>query len=53
MPNLGGFITELLKLWVNEAKSSVNVPQKRNFLGFALTRGRSTNRRKIAPKSLR
>jgi hypothetical protein len=53
MASLGGFITDRLKLKVNEAKSAVDVPRKRKFLGFTFTAGRSPNRRKIAPESLR
>lgn len=47
------FLADRLKLTVNEAKSAVDVPCKRQFLGFSFTAGRSPNRRKIAPKSLR
>lgn len=46
------FITERLKLRVNESKSAVDVPSNRQFLGFTLTAGRHKHRRKIAPKSL-
>jgi len=53
MSNLRDFITHRLKLKVNEAKSAVDVPQKRKFLGFTFTGGRLANRRKIAPESLR
>jgi RNA-directed DNA polymerase len=51
--DLGGFITDRLKLKVNGAKSAVDVPQKRRFLGFTITGGRLVNRRKIAPELLR
>jgi RNA-directed DNA polymerase len=51
--SLTRFITHRLKLWVNEAKSAVDAPAKRKFLGFTFTAGRSANRRKIAPESLR
>ena len=51
--SLTRFITQRLKLRVNEAKSAVDVPQKRKFLGFTFTAGRSANRRKITPESLR
>jgi len=53
MASLRRFITARLKLKVNEAKSAVDVPQKRKFLGFTFTAGRTPNRRKIAPESLR
>jgi len=51
--SLTRFITHRLKLRVNEAKSAVDVPQQRKFLGFTFTAGRSANRRKIAPESLK
>jgi RNA-directed DNA polymerase len=38
---------------VNEAKSAVDFPQNRKFLGFSFTVGRLPKRRKIAPESLR
>jgi RNA-directed DNA polymerase len=53
MASLRGFITTRLKLKVNEAKSAVDAPQQRKFLGFTFTAGRSPNRRKIALESLR
>lgn len=52
MESLKRFITGRLKLKVNEAKSAVDMPQKRKFLGFTFTAGRLPNRRKIAPESL-
>jgi len=45
------FITQKLKLKVNEAKSAVAQPQERKFLGFSFTAGPDI-RRTIAPKSL-
>jgi RNA-directed DNA polymerase len=51
--SLSRFITDRLKLKVNEAKSAVDVPHKRQFLGFSFTAGKLANRRKIAPQSLR
>jgi RNA-directed DNA polymerase len=53
MASLRRFIAGRLKLKVNEAKSAVDRPQQRKFLGFTFTGGRSANRRKIAPESLR
>jgi RNA-directed DNA polymerase len=53
MESVRRFITERLKLKVNEAKSAVDFPQNRKFLGFSFTAGRLPNRRKIAPESLR
>jgi RNA-directed DNA polymerase len=45
------FITQKLKLKVNEAKSAVARPQERKFLGFSFTAAPDT-KRTIAPKSL-
>ena len=45
------FITQTLKLKVNEAKSAVARPQERKFLGFGFTAGPDI-KRTIAPKSL-
>ncbi|MGA8086147.1 MAG: group II intron reverse transcriptase/maturase [Terracidiphilus sp.] len=51
MASITRFITERLKLKVNEAKSTVARPQDRKFLGFSFTRGPEV-RRAIAPKAL-
>ena len=45
------FITEKLKLKVNESKSGVAKPQERKFLGFSFTGGKEP-KRKIAPKAI-
>src|SRR5436309_11292433 len=45
------FITEKLKLKVNESKSAVAKPQERKFLGFSFTGGKEP-KRKIAPKAI-
>ena len=45
------FITQTLKLKVNEAKSAVARPQQRKFLGFSFSDGPEV-KRIIAPKSL-
>src|SRR5207237_6924487 len=45
------FITQKLKLKVNETKSAVARPQERKFLGFSFTAGPDI-KRTIAPKSL-
>src|SRR5229473_721825 len=45
------FITQKLKLKVNEAKSAVARPQERKFLGFGFTAGPEV-KRVIAPKAL-
>src|SRR5215470_7052029 len=51
MESISRFITQKLKLKVNEAKSAVARPQERKFLGFSFTAGPDIKRR-IAPKSL-
>ena len=51
MESLTRFITQKLKLKVNEAKSAVARPQERKFLGFSFTRG-LTPKRRIAPKAV-
>ena len=51
MENITRFITQKLKLKVNEAKSAVARPQERKFLGFSFTSGPEV-RRIIAPKAL-
>ncbi len=52
MESLRNFITNKLKLQVNEAKSAVARPQERKFLGFRFTSGRQL-KRCIAPQALR
>src|SRR5258707_6813593 len=51
MNSISRFITQKLKLKVNEAKSAVARPQERKFLGFSFTAGPDI-KRMIAPKSL-
>src|SRR5664279_3196181 len=51
MESISRFITQKLKLKVNEAKSAVARPQERKFLGFSFAVGPDT-KRTIAPKSL-
>src|SRR5271169_3413530 len=51
MESISCFITQKLKLKVNEAKSAVARPQERKFLGFSFTAGPDI-RRTMAPKSL-
>src|SRR5580658_5565766 len=51
MESITRFITQKLKLKVNETKSAVARPQERKFLGFSFTTGPDIKRR-IAPKSL-
>src|ERR1700676_2479868 len=50
MESITRFITQKLKLKVNEAKSAVARPQERKFLGFSFTAGPDI-KRTIAPKS--
>jgi RNA-directed DNA polymerase len=51
MESITRFITQKLKLKVNEAKSAVARPQERKFLGFSFTNDPEP-KRKIAPKAL-
>src|SRR6184192_3809191 len=51
MKSISRFITQKIKLKVNEAKSAVARPQERKFLGFSFTAGPDI-KRTIAPKSL-
>jgi RNA-directed DNA polymerase len=51
MESITQFITQKLKLKVNEAKSAVARPQERKFLGFSFTTGPEV-KRVIAPKAL-
>lgn len=51
MQSITRFITDQLKLKVNESKSAVARPAERKFLGFSFTSGRQPKRR-IAPQSL-
>jgi RNA-directed DNA polymerase len=51
MEGITRFITQKLKLKVNEAKSAVARPQERRFLGFSFTDGPEV-KRAIAPKAL-
>ena len=51
MAGVTRFITEKLKLKVNEQKSAVAKPQRRKFLGFSFTSGKEL-KRKIAPQAI-
>src|SRR5258706_629947 len=51
MESVKRFITEKLKLKVNESKSAVAKPQERKLLGFSFTGGKEL-KRKIAPNAL-
>ena len=46
------FITQRLTLRVHAAKSAVDKPQQRTFLGFTFTGGKHPARRKLAPKAM-
>ncbi len=51
MQSITRFLTDKLKLKVNESKSGVARPAKRKVLGFSFTSGKQPKRR-IAPKTL-
>src|ERR1700751_3319445 len=51
MESISRFITQKLKLKVNEEKSAVARPEQRKFLGFSFTAGPEV-KRIVAPKSL-
>src|SRR5712664_828177 len=51
MESIKRFITQRLKLKVNETKSAVARPQVRKFLGFSFSSGKEL-KRKIAPKAI-
>jgi RNA-directed DNA polymerase len=51
MASIEAFLTKRLKLKVNKAKSAVDRPVKRKFLGFSYTNWKQP-RRRIAPQSL-
>src|SRR6266581_2024389 len=51
MDSITRFITQRLKLKVNDKKSAVARPQERKFLGFSFTDGPEV-RRRIAPKAI-
>ena len=50
MTSVSRFLTQKLRLKVNEAKSAVARPEERNFLGFSISNDGSE--RRIAPKAL-
>jgi RNA-directed DNA polymerase len=50
MALVGRFLTQKLRLKVNEAKSAVARPEERKFLGFSISNDGSE--RRIAPKAL-
>jgi RNA-directed DNA polymerase len=52
MSGIRSFLAEVLRLRINEAKSAVERPWKRKFLGYSVTWHRDT-RLRIAPESLR
>ena len=50
MASVARFLTMKLKLKVNEAKSAVELPEERKFLGFSISNDGSE--RRIAPKAV-
>ena len=52
MASVSRFITQKLKLRVNQRKSAVDRPSQRKFLGFSFT-NETRPRRRIAPESLK
>ncbi len=52
MASLKAFLTQVLKLKVNESKSAVARPSDRKFLGFTFIERKGVVRRYIAPKAL-
>ena len=52
MASVTRFVTSRLKLRVNAAKSAVDQPSRRKFLGFSFTTGKAPPRRRIAPQAL-
>src|SRR5471032_2190849 len=52
MESVSRFITQKLKLKVNETKSAVARPQERKFLGFSFTSHKKPKRR-VAPQAIR
>lgn len=51
--SISRYITQKLKLKVNEAKSAVDYPHKRKFLGYTFASGNAEHKRKIAGESLK
>jgi hypothetical protein len=51
MAGVEQFLARRLKLKINAAKSAVDLPSRRKFLGFSFTPGRMP-RRRIAPRAL-
>jgi len=52
MASLKAFLTQRLKLKVNESKSAVARPSERKFLGFTIVTRKGAVKRIIAPKAL-
>jgi RNA-directed DNA polymerase len=52
MASLKAFLTQKLKLKVNESKSAVARPSDRKFLGFTIIERKGVVRRYIAPKAI-
>ncbi len=52
MASLKAFLSQRLKLKVNESKSAVARPSDRKFLGFTITERKGVVKRTIAPKAI-
>ena len=52
LTSVTGFVARRLRLRVNAAKSAVDRPSRRTFLGFSFTAGKAPPRRRIAPEAL-
>jgi RNA-directed DNA polymerase len=52
MASVSRFVASRLKLRVNAAKSAVDQPSRRKFLGFSFTTGKAPARRRIVPQAL-
>jgi RNA-directed DNA polymerase len=52
MASVTRFVSGRLRLRVNAAKSAVDRPSRRKFLGFSFTTGKAPPRRRIAPQAL-
>ena len=51
-PGFEKLLAKRLKLRVNKAKSAVDKPSVRKFLGFSFTGGKESPRRRIAPQAV-
>jgi RNA-directed DNA polymerase len=51
MASVSRFLTQKLRLKVNEAKSAVAQPEERKFLGFSISNDGSERRRRQKPST--